>query len=244
MNLNERVVELPEGVNLLSAADINESGQIVGTAQTADGNRGFVLTPVTEEPEPEPEPKAVETSISATVATQRYGRTAQLKITVAPKATGKVTAAVGSRLVTGALVSGKATLKLPAKALKPGRHAVKITYSGVADRFAASQGSVTVTVKKAIAKVTAKRSKARVKTGNTAKFTVAVKSTGVTPGGKVTVKVAGKSKTVKLGKRGTTTVKVKIPKSKKAGVRKVSVTYHGSSTVSSAKSATKIRITR
>ncbi|WP_162602576.1 choice-of-anchor M domain-containing protein [Nocardioides daejeonensis] len=48
VDLNSRVVDLPEGVALLAASDVNASGQIVGSASTADGPRGFVLTPVAE----------------------------------------------------------------------------------------------------------------------------------------------------------------------------------------------------
>ncbi|SNT07135.1 probable extracellular repeat, HAF family [Micrococcales bacterium KH10] len=49
-DLNALVPDLPETVTLQSASDINEAGQIVGTATTSDGQRGFVLTPVSHEP--------------------------------------------------------------------------------------------------------------------------------------------------------------------------------------------------
>lgn len=49
-DLNTLVEELPEGVTLQAASDINAVGQIVGTALTAGGLRGFVLTPVEEGP--------------------------------------------------------------------------------------------------------------------------------------------------------------------------------------------------
>lgn len=52
----DSVVDLPEGVTLREARDINEAGQIVGTAETPDGARGYVLTPTAGEPTGEPTP--------------------------------------------------------------------------------------------------------------------------------------------------------------------------------------------
>lgn len=49
------VVELPEGVVLQNAADINADGVIVGSASTPDGMRAFRLTPVAGDADPEPE---------------------------------------------------------------------------------------------------------------------------------------------------------------------------------------------
>lgn len=45
VDLNTRVPGLAEGITLQTAADINAHGQIVGTATTPDGPRGFLLTP-------------------------------------------------------------------------------------------------------------------------------------------------------------------------------------------------------
>lgn len=45
VDLASRVATLPEGVTLQTASDINSSGQIVGTAVTPQGPRGFLLTP-------------------------------------------------------------------------------------------------------------------------------------------------------------------------------------------------------
>lgn len=44
--LSSLVQNLPAGVSLLSASDINDDGVIVGAASTPDGSRGFALTPV------------------------------------------------------------------------------------------------------------------------------------------------------------------------------------------------------
>lgn len=50
-NLNDLAVDLAEDVQLISANDINDAGQIVGAAKDAEGlTRGFIATPVAEEP--------------------------------------------------------------------------------------------------------------------------------------------------------------------------------------------------
>jgi hypothetical protein len=50
LDLNE-AADLPDGVRLVSASDVNDAGQIVGSATTPDGDRGFLLTP-SQNPEP------------------------------------------------------------------------------------------------------------------------------------------------------------------------------------------------
>ncbi|RRD05426.1 hypothetical protein EII34_06760 [Arachnia propionica] len=51
------LVTLPEGVTLQDARDINGAGQIVGTARTAEGTVGYLLTPRrTPAPTPNPSP--------------------------------------------------------------------------------------------------------------------------------------------------------------------------------------------
>ncbi|MDR2565785.1 MAG: choice-of-anchor M domain-containing protein [Bifidobacteriaceae bacterium] len=79
VDLNSRVAALPEGVTLQSASDVNESGQIVGTAATADGARGFVLTPVAE---PVPTTVVITNFLERFVAGQVYTLTAAHSPTV------------------------------------------------------------------------------------------------------------------------------------------------------------------
>ena len=55
VNLNT-LVTLPEGVTLQDARDINAAGQIVGTARTATGTLGYVLTPKQTQSAPSPTP--------------------------------------------------------------------------------------------------------------------------------------------------------------------------------------------
>lgn len=53
VDLNTKV-DLPEGVHLQSASDINSSGQIVGTAATPNGQAGYLLTPISGKEDPQP----------------------------------------------------------------------------------------------------------------------------------------------------------------------------------------------
>lgn len=122
--------------------------------------------------------------------------------------------------------------------------ATTISAAGVSQTYGRTARLTVSVSENATGKVTAKLGSKTVKAGRIATFTVTAKATGVTPTGKITLKVAGKSKTVKLGSKGRAIVKVKLPKSLKAGSKKVSVVYHGSSTVKKASAKTSIRIPR
>ncbi|MFV0434991.1 MAG: choice-of-anchor M domain-containing protein [Leucobacter sp.] len=186
----------------------------------------------------------VATAVSAKAAKQTYGKTAKLAVSVSKQATGKVRVKVGGKTVTKSLSKGKATVTLPARALKPGSRTVKVSYPGVDGKFKASSKTAKVTVVKASPRVTVKAAKSKVTAGKTAKFTFSVKASGVKPTGKVTVKVAGKSKTVKLGKSGKATVKLTIPKQTKAGKKAVTVKYSGSGYVKAKTAKSKLTVTR
>lgn len=237
VDLNDRV-DLPEGVSLQSANDINEAGQIVGTATTASGARGFVLTPVVDEPgEP------VATTVTATPVTQVYGRPAQAVVTVSPDATGSIALRVGSATVTGTLSSGRAIVILPAKALAPGSRSVAISYPGVDGAFRPAGGTLAVNVLKASPELRVKPRKAKVKRGKAAVVVVTVTAQGVQPTGKVRVLVAGKKRTVALD-GGRAKVKVKIPRGTKRGAKKVTVSYAGDAFVGSGSATGRIKVTR
>ena len=89
-----------------------------------------------------------------------------------------------------------------------------------------------------------KRVKTTVKRGWTATFQVTVSASGVQPGGKVTVKVAGKTKTVKLNSKGKATVRIKLSRSTKPGKKTVSVSYGGSTYVAKGKKSTTLKVVR
>lgn len=192
-----------------------------------------------------PDPDAVATSIDAAPVTQTYGQTAKLSVSVSPAtATGEVTVTAGSHVLTGALSGGTATVTLPAKALSPGGRSVAIAYAGVAGKFKASTGTAAVKVAKATPRVKVARAATKVKRGRPAAFAITVAANGVKPTGKVTVKVAGRSKTVQLDGSGTATAKVTIPRRTKPGPKTVKVAYGGDTYVLPGATSTRLTTTR
>ncbi|MCW5953783.1 MAG: Ig-like domain repeat protein [Propionibacteriaceae bacterium] len=146
--------------------------------------------------------------------------------------------------MTATLANGKASVTIPAKALEPGKHTVTVSYAGQAGALEPSSTTVQVTVSKATAKLKAKPSASKVKRGRTASFAVTVSASGVTPTGKVTVKVAGKSKTVTLTSSGKATVKITVPKSAKLGKQTIKVSHAGDGRVAAATATTSVKVVR
>ena len=239
VDLNSRVSDLPEGVTLQAAADVNDSGQIVGTATTPDGARGFVLTPVEEA-----EPVEVETEVSAEAVTQRYGRVALLDVSVSPRATGTVEVRVGKQTRTATLAAGRARVVVPAKSLAPGRRSVAITYRGVESEFAPSSGTATVRVTKARSRVAVDAVRKRVERSRIAVFRVAVHAGAADPAGRVTVRVAGRTRSVRLNRADRAVVKIRLPRSTRPGRARVVVGYGGSRFLAKDTARTAIRVTR
>lgn len=185
----------------------------------------------------------VATTITASRVTQAYGRSAALSVAVSPTATGTVRVAAGRATVSAQLDQGRATLRLPAKSLTPGSRSVTVTYEGVPGSFAPATRSVSVSVRKAAPKIRVGMSSTRVARGRTAKFVVTATAPGVRPTGRVTVTVAGTTKTVRLNGKGKAVVRVKIGRKASTGRRSVSIRYRGSSYVAKGKAPTKrIRI--
>ncbi|MFT3968899.1 MAG: Ig-like domain repeat protein [Micropruina sp.] len=187
---------------------------------------------------------AVDTKVTVAAATQTYGKTAELSVTVTPDATGTVSVKAGTKTVTATLSGSKATLTVPAKALAPGKHSLTVSYAGVKDTFKASSATVTATVVKAVPSTTVTAPK-KIKRGKTATITVTVKATGLTPTGTITVRLGGTKKTVKLDGKGKAVAKIKVAKGTKPGKKKLTVSYGGSSYVAATKASTKwVTVTR
>jgi hypothetical protein len=190
----------------------------------------------------------VDTTVTASAGRVTYG--AAGKVTVRVKAatgtstpSGTVSTKVGATTLTATLVDGTATLTLPALALKPGVSTLRVTYAGVAGSFAGSSTTASVTVVKASAALAVKGPK-KVKRGKVASYTVSVTAAGVKPTGTVTIKIAGRSKTVKLNAQGRAVVKIKVPRTVKAGKKKVVVTYRGDSFVTARSASLTTPVTR
>lgn len=197
--------------------------------------------PLPTDPDPDP---AVDTTVTADPARQVYGQTTDLTVSVSPDATGSVSITAGAHTLTGTLADGTASVTIPATTLEPGVHDLAITYPGVEGKFNPSTGTAKVTVTKATPKVSVKAPK-KVKHGKTAMITATVTATGVKPGGKVTVKIAGtKKKTVKLNAKGKAVAKIKVPKKTQPGTKKATATYAGDTHVAPGKAKTTITVKR
>lgn len=211
------------------------------TGEVAYGPSEPVVLDVAAAPVPEP----VATTLRAGDVRQVYGRGATLTVAVAPAASGAVEVALpGGSTLTGTLRDGVATLPLAARAIAPGRHALAVTYAGADGRFRPSAGRIAVTVVKATGTVKAAPAKKRVERGRVARFRIAVAAHGVTPTGTVVVTVAGRSKVVRLDRRGRATVRIAVPARARTGAATARVVYRGDGLVERARSTTRIRVTR
>jgi uncharacterized protein (DUF2141 family) len=194
---------------------------------------------------------AVGTSLTAVGTTTSYGRAARVGVTVTPASgteqpTGTVTTRVGTRTVTATLVGGRATLVFPARSLAPGRRSLSVTYAGQADRFGPSSTTLRIQVAKASSRVrvTASRATKRgVVRGGRAVYTVQVTAPGLRPTGRVTVRLAGRSETVRL-RRGRATVRIAVGRATRPGTKPVSVSYRGDDLVAAARTTTQTTVRR
>ncbi|MFT4082317.1 MAG: 5'-nucleotidase C-terminal domain-containing protein [Nocardioides sp.] len=156
--------------------------------------------------------------------------------------TGTVTITKGStELGSAAVKSGVATVRISSKTLAPGSYSLKAAYSGD-DSVAAGSTTFTLKVGKAAAKI------AIIKPGKVVakktRATLKVKVTGFNgkaASGKVTVRVAGQTKTVKLVKG---VAEAKLAKIKKAGKYKVVVRYLGDDATKTAGATSTLRVVR
>ncbi len=204
---------------------------------TAESEPARVTITVEEADDP------VATTVKAKAVTVVYGKKASLAVTVSPAAaTGKVEARSGSTLlVSRALSSGKATLVLPARSLKPGTRTVTLRYLGDATH-AASSSTVKVVVRKAAAKLRV-AAPASVKRNARPSVTVTVvRPSGVPVSGVVRVSFNGKVVSKKVNKAGKVTIR--LGKATRLGRIPVRVTYRGSAYLKAATKVAHIRVRR
>ncbi len=180
-----------------------------------------------------------------------FGTASKVDVTVAAAAGGTPTGTVEvlkadkTKVASGTLAGGKASIALPAD-LPVGTHVLTVNYAG-SGGFKASSGTVTVTVKaaepavKADSKTVVKVKPGTPKAGKKVSFKIKVKAKGEDVTGKVKVKVDGKKYTVKL-KNGK--AKLTIKKGLKAGKHKVKVKYLGSDTVKRSNDTAKFTVKR
>lgn len=188
------------------------------------------------------------TTLSVAPATGEYGTARTATATVAKTGgtpTGIVTFKLGNTESTATLTGGTATWALPAT-LPVGTQTMTATYHGDATTDASTSAAVSVIVDKATSKLKASKPKVKGKSKKTAKkvtITVTVKTAdGVSPAGKVTVTLKGKTKkkvTAKVNAKGK--AKVTIKKVKR-GKYKAKLAYAGNANVATAKTTKKFKV--
>jgi hypothetical protein len=183
-------------------------------------------------------------SLSTTKVTYGDEQAEHVSVTVTSSGVtpgGTVTVKSGSTTVcTITLGSGKGSCALSATKLAPGTQHLTASYGGSADFNASASAAGTLTVSKASSKTALSLSTTRVTYGHeqAEHVSVTVTSSGVTPGGTVTVKSGSTTVctiTLRSGKGSCTLSAKKLP----AGNRTLVATYSGSSDVTGSASAKK-----
>ncbi|GAB4004938.1 ExeM/NucH family extracellular endonuclease [Nocardioides ultimimeridianus] len=189
-------------------------------------------------------------TVTGTPATQRYGRTGSMKVTVTAAGvtpTGTVALSSGGvQLGQGTLgADGTVVVSLAAKALKPRAtpYPVTITYSGDASVLNGT-GTAALTVTKGSVKVTAKASTSHVVVKRTKVGIVVtvVNADRVAATGKVTVSGAGIAKVSGTLSRGRATLHLKPFGT--TGAKRLTVTYAGSTYLLGGRATITIRVVK
>lgn len=193
-------------------------------------------------PEPATDPEPITTSVSVAPVTMAYGQAGSLRVRVSGADEGVVSTVVAGRTVSAPVdAAGQAVLQLGQVALAPGLHTLTVSYAGTAE-LAPSSATVQVRVVKATG-VLAVAAPRKVKAGKELTVTVRVAAAGVVASGRVRVALAGHAKTVAL-RNGAATVRLRVPKSTRSGVKRLSVSYTGDPHVTTARTTRAVRVTR
>ncbi|HML50589.1 MAG TPA: alkaline phosphatase [Propionicimonas sp.] len=154
--------------------------------------------------------------------------------------TGTVSAKIGTRTVSAGLVSGRASLAIPAGSLAVGSHQVPISYSG-SDTYAAATTTASVTVTKAASSTSVKLRK-KVRSGTRATFVVTVHASGAPRTGTATVRIGSRSARAVVNSHGK--ARVSFPRFTRRGKVLVKVTYSGNATLTHSHARKRLRVIR
>lgn len=252
-DLRVRFPDVPDGTWRASVSATNERGPgaatasapvVVGTPTTPTPTTPTTPTPTTPTSTAPTVPAARATTVTADPVTQVWGKPAILDVRVSEGAAGPVTAVVAGRVLSGTAGAGTARLTLPAGALPPGSHTVTVAYAGSGDTWAPSSGTAAVDVQRATSRTVITRSPARLVPGRVARFTVRVRAGGVDPEARVSVRVAGVTRRVEVGRRGTATVTVRVPVDADPGRTTVTAVYAGDAFTTRSSDTARVRLTR
>lgn len=190
-------------------------------------------------------PEPAETSVSVAPVTMVYGQVGWLRATVSGADEGTISTMVDGRTVSAEIdADGKAKLPLARRSLLPGTHDLTVRYAGTPE-LAPSSTTVRVSVVKARGKVTVS-APGKVRAGRFVTVRARVSAADLSPTGKVTVTLAGarvRAVTATV-KGGVATVRLRVPRTTRPGMKQLRVTYAGSSFVTGAKAVRNLRVTR
>jgi hypothetical protein len=222
-----------------------------GETFTSSG-RGFTVTVNSANPGTGAEisigyPSHVATSLtlSKSTSTQRYGSKKRVVLNALVVAAdgsvpgGAVTFFDGSKAVKTVNVkaNGSASFTLPSTTTT-GRHSYSAQYAATDFYTGSSSSAVAANVKKANAVTTFSIVKKKISTSARAKLKIRVKVSGVAkPTGTLVVSVNGKKlKSYKLSASKKGKLTVTLPKIKKSGTKRITVTYKGTTNIAADKS--------
>ncbi|GAA3541619.1 nuclease [Aeromicrobium flavum] len=182
-----------------------------------------------------------ESTLVATASRGTYGKPTTITVTGAPGANGLTYATVEGRVLASALmVDGRAVLRVPGTALRPGSTPVTVFYAG-GQGVEPGQTTVTVTVAKARATLSAKVLSKKVTTKTRAKVRVVVRTPGFTEqSGRVRIYRGTKLLGSAAVRDGKATVTLKRVTSK--GRVRLTARYGGSSLTAPASRAFVLRV--
>jgi hypothetical protein len=160
-----------------------------------------------------------------------YGRPARVKVSVRSvvSARGRVAVSVnGRRLARARIQHAVASLELPGRSLRPGRHVLAVAYRG-STAVAPSRTRVRWTVHKGHPLVHVTREPARVTTSTRVVLTVTVRAAGLVPSGWVRVLRHGDLLRAAHTQHGR--VRIRLPRFHVPGTARLRIVFGGSPTV-------------
>ncbi len=184
----------------------------------------------------------VEAKLTAKAARGTYGKPTAITVTGAPGAGGLVYATVGDRILASAImIDGRATIRVPGTAVKPGSTKVGVFHAG-SQGVDPSHTSVTLTISKARTALRSTALTKKITKKTRAQVRVAVRTSGFTERSG-TVRIYQGSRRIGTAKvvKGKATVRLAKLRGGK-GVKTLTVRYGGSTTTNPAAGKLRLRV--
>ncbi|GGD14294.1 esterase-like activity of phytase family protein [Nocardioides daphniae] len=203
---------------------------------------GTLPCPAAPAPDPGPDPGKVATRLTATVAPTQAGQRVRVVVgatAVGATPTGQVQVSVGSRVRTGTLADGAATVWMGAFT-SPGVRPVTVSYAGNDGTYAA-ESTARLTVGRAATRLRPVVRRVAVNRGKRARLSARITANGLPTPGQVRVRVKGRL--VKATVRRTDgRLVVRTPALRARGRVTVTVRYRGSAATAPASATFVVRV--